>query len=163
MECRPLTDQLRIRTRIDQFIVRDAGELIRRSVANAISGCLDGVHFHAGQVGQDIGNVFQRRPVVLNVLARGEMAIVAVVLVRDVGEHAQLARGKLAVGNGHPQHVGVKLQIETVHQPQGLELVLGQLASETAAHLMAELRRPVGDHVLVQRVIGIHRKGLTCA
>ena len=56
--------------------------------------------------------------------ARGEMAEAAIVAPRDMGEHAQLPRRQRAVGDGDAQHIGVKLQIEPVHQPQRLELVL---------------------------------------
>ena len=45
------------------------------------------------------------------------MAVALVVFARDVGQHAQLPRRKRAVGNGDAQHVGVKLEIESVHQP----------------------------------------------
>ena len=98
------------------------------------------VHLDLGEVGEDVGRLLELDPVELDVLARGEMAVAAVVGARDVGEHAQLARRQRAVGNGDAQHVGVELQIEAVHQPQRLELVLGQLPGEAAAHLVAVLR-----------------------
>jgi len=37
------------------------------------------------------------------------------------------------------QHIGVELEIETVHQAKGLELVLGKFAGEPARDLAAEL------------------------
>ena len=48
-----------------------------------------------------------------------------------------------AVGDGDPQHVGVELQIDAVHQPERLELVLGQLAGDAPLDLVAELRDPL--------------------
>ena len=79
------------------------------------------------------------RPVELDVLPRGE---VAVALVPALGDHRQLAhlvRVQRAVGDRDAQHVGVQLQVEPVHQPQRLELVLGQGAVDPALHLAAEL------------------------
>ena len=69
---------------------------------------------------------------------------------------AQLRRAQRAVGDGDAQHIGVELQIEAVHQPQRLELVLGQLAGEAAAHLVAKLRDPLGEEALIEGVIAIH-------
>jgi hypothetical protein len=93
MERRPLPDQLGVGTWIDQFVKRDAGELVGGRVANTISGRLDRVHFHAGQIGQNVGHRFEFRPVVLDILARGEVGVAAVVFARDQCEHPQL-RGR---------------------------------------------------------------------
>ena len=84
------------------------------------------------------------------------MAVAAVVAPRDVGQHAQLVRRQRAVGNGDPQHVGVQLQIEAVHQPQRLELVLGQLAGQAARDLVAEFRDALGDQRPVEVVVEVH-------
>ena len=109
-----------------------------------------------GELGQDVGHVLQLRPVELHVLARGEVAVAAVVGARDVRELAQLPRRQRAVGDGDAQHVGVQLQVEAVHQPQRLELVLGQLAGEAALHLVAELGGPFLDEAPVEFVVAIH-------
>jgi cyanate lyase len=50
-----------------------------------------------------------------------------------MGELAHLPAVERAIGDGDAQHVGVKLQIDAVHQPQGLERILGDLAGQTAA------------------------------
>ena len=113
------------------------------------------MHLDLGQRGQDVGRVLELDPVELQVLARGEVAVAAVVRARDVGELAQLARRQRAVGDGDAQHVGVELQIEAVHQPQRLELVLGQLAREAAAHLVAELLDALGDQRAVVVVVAV--------
>jgi len=105
---------------------------------------------------EDLRRVLQLDPVELQVGARGEMAIALVVDARDMGQLAQLGRGERAVGDGDPQHVGVQLQIEAVHQPDRLELVLGDLAGQPAVHLLAELRRAVGDEFLVDGVVAVH-------
>ena len=98
-------------------------------------------------------------PVELDVLPGGEVAVAAVVAARDMREHAHLLGRQRAVGNGDPQHVGVELQIDAVHQPQRLELVLGQLAGQPPRHLVAELGDALGDQRAVEFVVEIHRSG----
>jgi hypothetical protein len=50
-----------------------------------------------------------------------------------MGELAHLPAVERAIGDGDAQHVGVKLQVDAVHQPQRLELVLGDLADRRRA------------------------------
>ena len=69
------------------------------------------------------------------------MAVALVVFARDVAEHAQLPRVQRAVGDGDAQHVGVKLQVDAVHQPERTELVLGDFAGQPPVDLVAELAR----------------------
>ncbi len=69
---------------------------------------------------------------------------------------AHLLRRQRAVGHGDAQHVGVQLQIETVHQPQRLELVFGQFARQAARHLAGELVHPLADELGVEFVIAVH-------
>lgn len=84
------------------------------------------------------------------------MAVAAIVFTRDMGELAQLHRGQRAVRNGDPQHVGVKLKVDAVHQPQRLELVLAQLAPETALNLIAKFAGAFTDQCAIDIVIGVH-------
>ena len=53
--------------------------------------------------------------------------------------HENLVRIQRAVRHGDAQHVGVKLEIEAVHEPVRAELLLGQFPGEAAGHLIAEL------------------------
>ena len=92
MERRPLPDQFRVWTRIDQFVVCDTGKLVRCGVANAVTRGLDGVHFNAGQISQYVGHALQCRPVKLDVLASGEVGVAAIISSRNRGQHAQLSR-----------------------------------------------------------------------
>ena len=73
-----------------------------------------------------------------------------------MGELAKLRRRQHAVGNGDPKHVGVELDVKPVHQPQGLELVLGDLAGHPPGDLVAELLDPFVDQPLVQWIIAVH-------
>ena len=90
MERRPLPENLGIGARIDDLIGRGSGEMIGGDVADAVARRLDGVHLDAGEILKNVGNVLQRRPVELEVLAGGEVAVAAIVFPRDEGEHAQL-------------------------------------------------------------------------
>ena len=90
MQRRPLADQLAPRTRIDDLVGGDAGERIAGGVAHAVAGGLDRVHLDPGELGEDLRNVLEARPVELDVLPGGEVAVAAVVLAGDVGERAQL-------------------------------------------------------------------------
>ena len=67
------------------------GQVIRGDVAHAIAARLDGVHLHAGELGENLGDVRQRRPVELQVLTRREVAVALVVTAGDLSELAQLA------------------------------------------------------------------------
>ena len=113
------------------------------------------MHVDFGQRRQRVGRVLELDPVELQVLARREVAVAAIVLARDVGQLAQLARRQRAVGNGDPQHVGMELQVEAVVQAQRLELLLGQLAGQPAAHLVAELVDALGDERAVVVVVTV--------
>src|SRR5258708_37042744 len=84
------------------------------------------------------------------------MAVAAIVSPRNLGELAHLARVEHAIGNRDAQHVGVKLQVEAVHQPVRAELLLGQFAAEAARDLVTELLDPRGDEGGVEIVIMIH-------
>ncbi len=95
---RPLADDLAVGPRILDLVGSDAGEMVRRDIADAVAAGLDGMHLDGGEVRQHVRHVFQLRPVVLQVLARGEVPVVAVVLARQVRQHAQLARGQQPVG-----------------------------------------------------------------
>ena len=157
MEARPLADQLGIGTRVDDFIGGGPGELVAGGIADAIAAGLDRVHLDAGQLGQQVGRFLQLDPVVLDVLAGGEMARAAVIALGDVGQLVHLGGVQRPVGNRYPQHVGVQLQVEPVHQPQRAERLLRQVALEPAAGLVAEFLDAGIDHRLVVLIILVHQ------
>ena len=121
---------------------------------------LNAMHLDGGELSQDVGHVGELGPVELKVLARGEVAVAAIVNAGDVGQHPHLPRGQRAVGNGDAQHVGVELEVEPVHEPERLELVLGELAVETAPDLAAELLNPLVDQRLVELIVAVHQAAL---
>ena len=157
VEARPLAQQLGIGARIDDFVGGGAGVLVGTDVADAVAAGLDRMHLDGGEIGQDVGRFFQLDPVVLDVLPGGEVAIAAIVLVGDIAQHAHLRRVQRAIGHGDAQHVGVELEVEPVHQPQRLELVLGQVALDAAAGLVAEFGDAGIDHGLVVFIVLVHR------
>ena len=140
VEGRPLAQDLAPHERVDDLVGGHAGEVIRGDVAERVARGLDRVHLHRGELFQDVGHLLELRPVQLEVLARGEVPVAAVVATRDVGELAQLPGAQEAVGNRDAQHRRIALDVEAVPEPQRPELVLAQLAREEAARLVAELR-----------------------
>ncbi len=117
---------------------------------------LDRVHVHGCQRVQHIGHIAQFGPVVLDILARGEVAIALVPFIRDVGQLVHLAAVQRAIRDRDPQHVGVQLQVKTVHQAQRLEFILGQGAVDAAFDLCAELRVAFRDKSVVKFGIAVH-------
>ncbi len=97
------------------------------------------MHVHGTQGVKHVRDIAQFGPVVLDVLARGEMAITFVPLVRYHRKRVHLGRIQRAIGNSNTQHVGMQLQVETVHQAQGFEFILGQRSIDAALDLGAEL------------------------
>ena len=128
MHRRPLAQDFCIGPGVGNLVGGSAREMVGSHVADAVAAGLYGVHLDAGEVGEDIRDVGQRGPVELDVLARGEVAVALVVFAGDMAEHTQLLRVERAVGNGDAQHVGVKLQVDPVHQAQRPELVFADLA-----------------------------------
>ena len=156
VEGRPLADDLRPGTAILQLVRGGTGERVGGDIADAIARGLDGVHLDRGQLVQNVRNIGQGRPVVLDIGARGEMAIALVILAGDAAEHAQLGTVHRAIGNGDAEHVGVQLQIDAIHQAQRLELVFGQAAINAALHLVAEFGNSFAHHLVVICVVLVH-------
>ena len=114
------------------------------------------MHLHARQLGEDVGDLLQARPVELQVLARREVPVAAVVPARDVGELAQLPRREQPVGDRDAQHRRVALDVQAVAQPQGTEFFFRQLAGEKTLGLAAELPHPLVYQPLVDLVVDVH-------
>ena len=70
----------------------------------------------------------------------------------DGGEHPELGRGQDPVGDRDPQHGREALDVEPVHEPQGLELLLAQLPGEVARGLLTEVGDPLPDELPVEGV-----------
>ncbi len=157
MEAGPLAKQLGIGARVHDLVLRGTGKMVAADIADAVSAGLDSVHFVLCQIGQQVARFLQLDPVVLDVLARGEMPISPVVSFGDIGQRVHLPAIQRAIGNGDAQHIGVQLQVKAVHQPQRLELVLGQLAVQPPLALVAKFGHARVDHRLVVMVVFIHQ------
>ncbi|MNN15995.1 hypothetical protein D3C81_1291200 [compost metagenome] len=118
------------------------------------------MHLDLGQALENVRHLSQFDPVELDVLARGEVAVAAVVLAGDLRQGAHLPGTQGAVGDGHAQHVGMLLQVQAVLQAQGQELFFTQFASHEPAHLIAKLRHALEHQRTVILVIVIHGSDL---
>ena len=156
----PLTDQLTPGTWIDCLVVRDTGELVSRGIADAVAAGLDRMHFDLSQFGENRRDIFQLRPVQLQILAGGEVSIGTIITTADGRHGAQLDSAQHAVGNGDTQHRGMTLDVEAVLQAQRAEFFISQTARQIAIHLVLELSYPLVDQCLVVGVIAIHVRGV---
>ncbi|MNZ67303.1 hypothetical protein D3C78_855470 [compost metagenome] len=156
MEGRPLADDLAPRTRVDDFVTGDAGELVGSGVADAVAAGLDRVHLHGGQLGENFRYVFQFRPVELHVLTGTDVRIALVVVAGDLRQLAHLARGQQAIRHGDTQHRREALDIQAVLQAQRAEFLAGQFACQVTAGLVAELLDAVLYDPLIVFVVYVH-------
>jgi hypothetical protein len=153
---RPLADDLAVGARVIDLIRGDARQVIGGDVAHAVAARLDGVHLHGRQFREDVRDLLEFGPVQLQILAGREVPEAAVVAARDVGELAQLAYREQAIGDRDAQHRRVALQVESVAQPQRLELVFRELARQVTARLVAELAHALVHEGLIEFVILVH-------
>ncbi len=156
VEGAPLAQDLAQRARVENLVGSDAGKLVGGDVADAVARSLDGMHLDLGQFGQHFRHVLDLRPVELHVVARGEVAVAAVVLAAEFGQAAQLARGEHAVGDGDAEHRRVALDVEAVLQAQRAQFVVGKLAGFPARDLVAELGDAFVDEGLIVVVVAVH-------
>ena len=84
MQRHVLANELGPHPRILDFVGRNAGPLVGRYIAHAISAGLHAVHADCGQIGHGVRQFLELDPVVLNVLAGGEVRVAAIVAARDV-------------------------------------------------------------------------------
>ena len=104
---RPLAQQFGHGARIFDFVRGGPGKMVCCHVSNGVAAGLDGMHAHIGQRIQHIRHILQLGPVVLNVLARREVAIAFVPALGQVGQLAHLGAVERAVRDRNTQHVGV--------------------------------------------------------
>ncbi len=152
----PLAQDLAVGPRVHHLVGRDAGQRVAGDVADAVAAGLYAVHVNLGQQVHHVGGARQRDPVVLQVLAGGEVAEVAVELAGDARQLVQLPAAQLAVGHGHAQHRRVALHVPAVLQAQCAELLVGQFAVQVAAQLVAKLRRTGAHELAVEFGVSVH-------
>ena len=86
----PLADDFAIRPWIFDLIGCDACQMVRGHIAHAVTAGLDCMHLHCCQIGKDVRNTLQSRPIVLYVLAGGEVSVAFVIFAGNLGQHAHL-------------------------------------------------------------------------
>ncbi len=99
---------------------------------------------------------------ILDVLARGEMAITLVPPLRDSGELPHLGAVERAIRHRYAQHVGVQLQVKPVHEAQRFEFILGERPVNAALHLCAELGVAHRNEGGVEIGIAVHQSASDC-
>ena len=156
MQVRPLANDLAVRPGIIHLVRGDSRHVIGGNKTKTKTTKQDGMHLDRGQLGENIGNAFELRPVELQVRARSEVPIAAVVLLRNIAELAQLARAEQAVGDRDAQHGRMALDIEAVAQADGLELIFRQLARQEAARLVPEFGYALVYESLVELIVLVH-------
>ena len=156
VQARPLADGFAPNPGVFQFIRRSSRIGICRDISDAVATGLNGVEVCRRQHVQDFGSVRQPDPVELDVGAGGEVSVSPVKATGDVRERTHLAGIQGAVRHCDPEHVGVELQVETIHKPEGLELVLGKLAGEPAADLIPEFSGAVRQHGAIDGIVTVH-------
>src|ERR1700722_13407714 len=157
MERRPLPDDLAPGPRILEFIRGNSRKMIRGGIADAVAAGLNGVHLDGREFSQYVGHLLELRPVVLNVLAGGEMSGAAIVAPRNPAQRAQLYGGQQAVGDGDAQHRRMALNVQAIPQTQMPKFIVIQFAVEEAPRLIPKLGDSLVDQRFVDRVISIHR------
>ncbi len=117
----PLPQQFAIRARVDDLVGCNASQRVAGDVADAVAAGLDAMHVHGRERVHHVGSLRQRDPVVLQVLARRDVNVAAVVGAGDIGQCAQLPGAQFAVGHRHAQHRRMALHVPAVLQPQRAE------------------------------------------
>jgi len=153
---RPLANEFAPRPRVFQLVRRHARQVVGSRIADAITAGLDGVHFYFGKFGQYLRNFLELGPVVLNVLPSGEMPVATIVTARDASQGAQLRRGQQTIGNRHPQHRGMALDVQAIAQAQVAKFLVAQLAGQETARLVAKLCDAFVYQGFVGQVIPVH-------
>jgi hypothetical protein len=156
VEGAPLAQDLGERARIDDLVRGHAGEFVGRDVADAIARGLDRVHLDRGQVGQDVRGLLQLDPVELDVLARGEVAVAAVVACARCGRTCASARS--TAGRRARRCAACRRGAACTGRSAGAAagILLRSAHREAALHLVAVLRDALADDEVVVLVVAIH-------
>ena len=161
MQGGPLADDFAVGTRIIDFFRIDTGEVISRDVTNAVAAglrmaCICTVARSARMSGTSA----RRGQLSCRFWRVVKCPAAAIIAARDVGELGQLAAAEQAIRNGDMQHRRVALHIQSVAQPQRLELIVRQLTGKVPPRLVAEFRHALLDYRLVKLVVLIHALSL---
>ena len=120
-----------------------AGEVAAHDVADGVAAGFTGGEADRGELSHGIRNALEGDVVHLDVLAGGDVAPAAGVLVGQVGEEVHLFGRDAAVGDLHPEHLVVAalaLAVDPVGETENAEHVFfdvtGQVASQDTLKLL---------------------------
>ena len=179
----PLAHDFCIGAGVDNFIHRHTSTFVGGDVTYAVAAGLYAVHVHTCQQVHHIGAFLQRDPVVLQVLAGGEVGVAitqrgcgnaadgvllglrflkqgvcgTVKFAGDTRQHPQLGAAQFAIRHRHAKHGRIALHIPTVLQAQGLELVFTELTVQAAGELIAKLCSALFDETAVEVGVLVHK------
>ena len=119
------------------------------------------MHFHFRQLSQNIGHVFQVRPVQLDVGAGGEMSVAFIIVPGYACQTAELLGAKHAVRDTDTEHGCETLNIKPVLQSKWKEFLFRQLTSKGALGLVTELGNTLCGYLPVVLIINVH-SGTSC-
>ena len=128
--------------RVEQLALADARPRVAGHVAHGVAAALAARQAGVGELADRSRGVAQRDVVDLDVLARGDVALVERrVLLDHVGERLHLLRRDAAEGqlDADHLHVGLALAVDALLEPEADELVLGRVAGEELLGLVVEV------------------------
>ena len=121
---------LRIGVHVENFVFEQAAQRARGDIADRVVAGLARSEPDIGQAMQYVWNVAQRNEMILDVLARGEVAFAPAKLVGNAGQLIHLPRGQDASGHLGADHVnaGLSLRVNAAAKALRAEFVVGDCA-----------------------------------
>ena len=131
-----------VRGGVEELALADAGPRVAGHVADGVAAALAAREAGVRELADRLGGVVQRNVVQLDVLTRGDVALVeGRVLLHHVREGLHLLRRDAAEGQLHADHlhVGLALSVDALLQAEADELVLGGVTREVLGGLVVEV------------------------
>ena len=142
---------------VEDLVRAGTCKMARLHVANRVTARLAAGEPDRHQLSQEVGDPLQLDVVELEVLPGGDVTPAPAVLVGDVGQHVELARGELARRCLDPDHLvgpALALPVNAVAEPEDTKGVLGQVTVEVPLQLHFELL-DVGEHLGVEQGLSV--------
>jgi hypothetical protein len=127
---------------VEELTLGDAGERVAGDVADGVAAALAGGEPGVGDLLDQLRRVGERDVVDLDVLARGDVALVqGRVLLDHRGERVHLVRGDAAHRQLRADHLHVRLAlaVDALLEAEADELLLGLLAAQEGGRLVVEV------------------------
>ena len=111
-KCRSLGNQ---RRHIENFVVIDARDRTSRDVAHDVAASAHRGEADAFELLENLGKLVERDVVQLDILARGQLALVAAVALGDLPDRPQPVGAQDAAGDFHPHHERADFRLVVIH------------------------------------------------